>query len=100
MQLVDQRCRQQTLAVELALAQMQPHPVRKVGDRGVDGAGRGGADRQTDGRQPCILVHHIRPCRLIRGFEIVQAEADGHAEPIRQPRADERLKTLSAEAFD
>ena len=100
MQFADQRCRQQTLAVELAFAQMQPHPVREVGDRGVDRAGRGSADRQAHGRQPCILVHHVRPRRFIGSFKIVQTEADGHAEPICQPSADERLKTLSAEAFD
>ena len=31
-----QRRRQQTLAVELAFTQMQPHPVREAGDRGVE----------------------------------------------------------------
>ena len=77
MQFADQRCRQQMLAVELAFAEVQPHPVREAGDRGVDRAGRGGADRQAHGRQPRILVHHVRPRRLIRGFEIVQTEADG-----------------------
>src|SRR5262245_19239267 len=35
MQCVDQRSRQQAFAIELALAEMQPHPVGEVGDRGV-----------------------------------------------------------------
>ena len=79
---------------------MQPHPVREVRDRRVDRARRGGPDRQPHRRQPGILVHHVGPRRFICGFKLVQAEADRHAEPIGQPRADERLKALSAEAFD
>ena len=57
MQRVDQRCRQQALAVELALAEMQPHPVREVCDRGIDRSGSDSPDREPNGRQPRVLVH-------------------------------------------
>jgi len=58
-QLGDQRSRKQAFAVELALAQMKPHPVCEVDDRRVDRPGSGSPDRESQGPQPCVLVHHI-----------------------------------------
>ena len=100
MQLADQRGWKQTLTIELALAEMQSHPVREVRDRGIDRPAGHGADREPHGRQPRILVHHVRFGGVRRGFKILQGEADRHAKLVGQPCAYEGLIALSAEPLD
>jgi len=100
MQLADQRGRQQALAVDLAPAQMQSHPACQVRNRGVDRPAGQGPDRQADCRQARVLVHHVGPRRVRGSLEVLEREADRHAERIGQPRADEGLVTLSAQALD
>lgn len=100
MQRIDQRSRQQALTIKLALAEMQQHPVREAGDRGVDRSGSHGLERETRGRQPRVLTHHVRAGSVGRGFKIVQGEANRHTKPVGQSRAYERFIALPADPFD
>jgi hypothetical protein len=54
----------------------------------------------ADDRQPRVLVHHVGASGLRRCFKLLQREADFHAKSVGQPRADERLIALSADALD
>ncbi|GIQ74379.1 hypothetical protein BraRD5C2_28190 [Bradyrhizobium sp. RD5-C2] len=100
MQLTDQRCRQYALTIERALTEMQPHPAREIRDRGGHRTRRGGRDRQTERGQPRVFVDLVGPRRLAGRFEIIEVEADIHAEPVGQARADERLIALPAQALN
>jgi hypothetical protein len=82
------------------LGEVQPHPVRQVGNRRVDRPASHGAYWKANCRQPAVFVHHVRPCSVRRGFKIIQREADRHSKPVSQSRAYKVLIALPADPFD
>src|SRR5262249_48663356 len=79
---------------------MQSHPVREIYGRGVHRSGGDSPNRETNGREPRVLVYRIGAGRIGRSFKIVQREAHRHAQFVGQPCANKRFIASCADPFD